>query len=322
MIRSARRPFHWTPTRLGNAGDLRSRHRQGQVILEFVISLGGLVVLTYICLSVWIWLNRMLAERQDVFQRTRLDAGKVATAGMPVDYTRPLLRLIGPPGSDAGGPGSDGPGGLPILEAPCDAAIPYIEAAKLRQGEFLFINAKLEFLSARVEVIGNRIKTVASQLPQACVKHPESLCPLLQRSLSMKKKRLKCILQNEIPPLIARLMQLHQEIQALILQGTQACQGVDVGPIPPYDPPPFSENVLNPPCPAAAADYQQAKSLLEQVDDLIQQRNEALSRDDRHAARDLFTQAREVLDQAEEAITRGDLACNMPSLEDEDSPCS
>ncbi len=70
--------------------------RRGQAMLEFGVGIIGAVAFFYVLLKCWMWMNQTLIERQQSFQQTRLAAGQIGYAGMPVPYQRPPLSLFGP----------------------------------------------------------------------------------------------------------------------------------------------------------------------------------------------------------------------------------
>lgn len=90
---------------------------RGQIMLEFAVSLVGLVSLIVISLNVWHWMGRMLVERQDSFQGTRKVAGS-SHPGQRVDYHRPPITLLKTPGS------IDGDGALGEVAVPADSDCP------------------------------------------------------------------------------------------------------------------------------------------------------------------------------------------------------
>ena len=100
----------------------------GQVALEFVLSLAGLVMFIYVVLQTWMWLTGTVVHRQESFQATRLAAGQVATAGMRVPYARAPITLLGSPQATSGVPGLGG-GPPPLPPPPCAAAVPFFDQA-------------------------------------------------------------------------------------------------------------------------------------------------------------------------------------------------
>lgn len=103
-------------------------------MLEFAISMAGLVAFVYVLLNVWVWLNQTLLERQTSFQHSRIEAGTPDTGGMPVPYERPPLELVGPADSLEGGGGG---GNFPSHDDPsrCEAGAPFFEEAEHLRAE-------------------------------------------------------------------------------------------------------------------------------------------------------------------------------------------
>ena len=97
-------------------------------MIEFAISLTGLVMFIYVFIKTWGWLSGMIVHRQSYFQTSRVQAGKTATAGAEVGYTRDPLKLVGVARSSGG----DGLGipGIRIPVPPCAAAKPFYDEAK------------------------------------------------------------------------------------------------------------------------------------------------------------------------------------------------
>lgn len=76
-----------------------SVRREGQVLLEFVLALIGIVLFVYVTVQVWVWVNQMIVKRQETFQTSRLEAGKAGTAKRQrlAPYQREPLSLMGRP---------------------------------------------------------------------------------------------------------------------------------------------------------------------------------------------------------------------------------
>ena len=143
----------------------------GQVMIEFAVSLTGLVMFIYVFLKTWGWLSGMIVHRQSYFQATRLAAGKVATAGKEVGYTREPLTLVGVAGSSGG----DGLGipSIPVPLPPCLAAKPFYDDAKvhLDQAAAYREQAKpwlddMQTLSAEARTIQTRLDAIDARLAQ------------------------------------------------------------------------------------------------------------------------------------------------------------
>lgn len=149
------------------AGDFLRDSPRGQVMLEFAISLIGLVMLTYVVLNVWVWMARMIPERQAAFQRTRLAAGS-SEPGKRVRYKPPLLALIGPPGSR--GEPAELP---PILEAPCSAAEPlFQEARDLFNEANTVLRPLMEDELQQSRDHGEQAEDLAKKMGKFCPGHP------------------------------------------------------------------------------------------------------------------------------------------------------
>ena len=179
-------------------------HCSGQALLEFAISLIGIVMFMYVLLKVWVWLNTMIVGRQASFQQTRLAAGQQASAGTPVPYQRPPIRLVGTPGSTGGLPGD----GIDLLlgDAPCTAAESFYLSA-----QELFAEAKAlqDLANAKMEEagrLGNRLAELARQIRVVC---------------SGRKKRRRCWVEGpfgEIASTQAALDRTTAEAQSLMDQ--------------------------------------------------------------------------------------------------------
>jgi hypothetical protein len=88
-----------------------SRTSRGQVAMEYVLSLLGVVVFFGVILRVWMWTNSTLMRRQHSFQTTRVEAGTSGgDSGKAVPYVEEPIRLFGLPGTVGGGSGMP-PGG-------------------------------------------------------------------------------------------------------------------------------------------------------------------------------------------------------------------
>ena len=144
-------------------------HYRGQVMIEFAISLTGLVMFIYVFLKMWGWLSGMIVHRQSYFQATRVDAGKVATAGKEVGYAREPLKLVGIAGS-VGGDGIGFPS-IPVPVPPCAAAKPFYDQAKAHFDQAAAYRAQakpylddMQTLSTEAQAIQTRLDQIDARL--------------------------------------------------------------------------------------------------------------------------------------------------------------
>ncbi len=147
---------------------------QGQVMLEFAVSLVGLVSLIVISLNVWHWLGRTIVERQASFENTRKEAGNTKP-GQSVPYHRPPIQLFKSPASIGGD------GGLSEVPVPsgsdCPAGAPYFKKVKQLQHEIDLLNQTVEAEARKAEKWGHKAEYYKTQLEQcdsdddACIKH-------------------------------------------------------------------------------------------------------------------------------------------------------
>ena len=142
-------------------------NRRGQSMLEFAIAFAGLIIFIYVFLNVWVWLNGILVQRQQTFQRTRLAAGQPSTAGTPVGYVRPPIKLIGP----ASSPGGDPPPTIPPPTPgppppPCEAAQPYYDQAAALTAEANALMDQATQALAPVQGYTEQIQILIEQIRQ------------------------------------------------------------------------------------------------------------------------------------------------------------
>ena len=178
---------------------MRIRPQRGQVMLEMAISLVGLVMLSYVTLKVWSWLTTMIPQRQASFQATRLAAGKVATAGMPVPYQPPKLQLVGAAGETPGSTG--GPGSIPPAPECSNRNRYYREAAALSgEGDGLMAEANEQW--ALVEQLRQEAEALEQERQQ------------LQADEAAMRNDLAA-LDQQIPDLEAQIADLDRQIAEL-----------------------------------------------------------------------------------------------------------
>jgi hypothetical protein len=167
-------------------------------MLEFAISFAGLIMFIYVLLNVWVWLNSIMVERQRAFQRTRVSAGQEGTAGAPVGYARPPIRLVGLPTS----PGGDKPASpldLVIGEPPCVAAEPfYTEATRLLGEARAIADGPLAAATARAQALQKQIQATIAYCS----------------GRSTRKRRGRCFAEL-LPPLQAQLKAVTDQIRTL-----------------------------------------------------------------------------------------------------------
>jgi hypothetical protein len=180
---------------------LRAR---GQALLEFAISLIGIVMFFYVLLKVWVWLDTMIIGRQTSFQQTRLAAGQQATAGTPVPYQRPPIRLVGTPGSTGGLPGD----GVDLIlgDPPCTAAEPFYAKAKQLFAESHSLQDLAHAKTLKAQQLSQKLAELTSQIHVVC---------------SGKGKKKKCKVVGpfaEIDQTKAELDQTTAEAKALMNQ--------------------------------------------------------------------------------------------------------
>ena len=195
-MRSARR----SPRKSTSTG----RPDVGQSFLEFAISLVGVVMFIYVLLNGWVWLTGTIIGRQAAFQATRLEAGQVASAGNPVPYQRPPIRLIGVP-SSAGG--RSGPVGLDLIPK-CEAGEPFIAEAERLLQDINTLKAQAEQTSAEVGDLAAQLKVRADEA--------QTVCPRARRSSSARRRCDQ--LQREMQSLQSAIDQKTAELDALMRQ--------------------------------------------------------------------------------------------------------
>jgi len=134
-------------------------------MLEFAVSLVGLVSLIVISLNVWHWMGRMLVERQGSFQSTRKEAGSTHP-GERVPYHRPPIVLFKSPASlDGDGAPNENP---LIPDHLCPAGEALLDQAKtlLQQADVLQKSATQE--AATAERKGRAAETLTKELNNTC----------------------------------------------------------------------------------------------------------------------------------------------------------
>lgn len=287
-------------------------HNRAQAVLEYAIALAGVIALVYTSLNVWFWLNRTIVERQVAFNNSRLAAGQANTAGKPVNYQRPPISLIGSP-NDTGTTDDPGdPGDFPPIEAACDAAKPFAEAANLRRGELQYIAARMDILGIKLQIFGRKMRRVGNDMQTVCPDEDrEDECDALQVRMKRLRRRMNRLRTQQLDPLIARQTELTAEYALLAQQAALACTIPDPGTPPPYNPPDYTHNADDPPCPAAQPFYDLAGAAIDQVLSLLEQRNQALQEGRNHEATDLYNQALDVMEEADNYFDQGDEACGI-----------
>ncbi len=138
------------------------KNRDGQVFLEFAISLVGVVAFIGVVLSVWVWLTKTIALRQHAFQESRIDAADRDTPGTWVPY-RPFqdspLAIVGTPKTTFdGGPVG---GGGPANRCSATANVHFDNAERLTQEANALLAQAGAFLDpgncAGVDALGNPV---------------------------------------------------------------------------------------------------------------------------------------------------------------------
>ena len=190
----------------------------GQSILEFAISFVGLIMFIYVLLNVWVWLNSIMVERQRAFQHSRLAAGQAGTAGVPVGYVRPPIKLVGlasSPGGDALPPGL----GLVIGDPPCTAAEPFFQQALSLANEAKAIaDNEIPPVAARLEQRANELKTMAEHCA-GLRRRSQQNCFRAVPPLQARVEETRAELQN----LTDQVQAKHDQAQQLVDQGRAAC---------------------------------------------------------------------------------------------------
>lgn len=120
----------------------------------------------YVVMRVWVWLDTMIVQRQGSFQSTRLAAGQIATAGEPVPYQRPPIRLVGAPGSTGGLPG----GGVGLIpgDPPCTAAEPFYASATDLFAQAQALQDLADEKTAEAQQLGDQLAELTSQIHIVC----------------------------------------------------------------------------------------------------------------------------------------------------------
>lgn len=275
----------------------------GQAAIEFAIALAGSVAFIYVLLNTWRWFNQTLIERQAAFERTRLEAGKPETAGRKVPYQRPLLSLIGSPGS-AGN--FDDPGA--IGDPPCEAAKPFYDAAQQRMQEIIAIRDEIAKWVRKVERLSRRLKHRAADVVRECNDDPDSsACDDAKTRVRRLTRRIRRIRNLHIIPLTNLVEQKQAEITQLLQQGNQACTSDQGTPGPGAEVPPFEDDT--PPCSDADPFYQAGKDLETQGQAKLAEARDAILQGDVDLATALFDEANVLFDQAQDQFEQGDEAC-------------
>ena len=186
-------------------------------MLEFAISFVGLIMFIYVLLNVWVWLNGILVGRQQAFQQTRLAAGQPGSAGTPVPYARPPIKLSGLP-SSAGGDTPPGTVDLIIGDPPCTAAQPYYDQAMVLANEAIELSNQVIPLSAQINAKAQQIQSLAaycSSLPKKKQGGCFAGLPPLQAQLTA--------LENQMIALDAEIQDKVNQAEALVEKGKAAC---------------------------------------------------------------------------------------------------
>ncbi len=290
---------------------------KSQVALEYVIALFGAVALIYIILNVWYWLNRTLAERQGMYNTSRLAAGQARTAGQPVGYQRPPISLLGSVNDPASYYNPGDPGSLPPpSQAPCDDALLLIRNTRKLQQETAFIGLKLSVVGLRMQYVGGVQQCLGNRIAGwDCADDDEDECDYANAQLDI----LRALTVDVLSPLQQqyqdRLSELAAEVQSVASQFGQVCQG---GPAPtPYVMSPLVPGPMEAPCPAAQADYDAANALYDQALQLFYQMIDALDAGDDVTAATFPPQIRALLndpsqptDDAFKLYVRGSGQCD------------
>lgn len=146
------------------------RRRRGQVLLEFAISMFGVVAFMFVILKTWGWMSATILQRQEVFQQSRLAAGQDSSY-QPVGYQRPALSLIGPMSSAGGPPGKwEPPIDVPTASPCADADQVFAASVELMEdATALFEQAKaqLEPLTTQLKAAEERIAQLQQEIPPA-----------------------------------------------------------------------------------------------------------------------------------------------------------
>ena len=195
------------------------RQRCGQVLLEFAISLVGLIMLTYVVLNVWTWMTIPIVQRQDAFQRSRLAAGS-SNPGKPVQYRPPLLSLVGPPGSRGGQ-------NLPpdIFDVPCTAAQPLYDQAKALLDEVNRSGGLIEQRdaeNAEAQRLAGVIRGLVQDMQVNCANNGEACYNFFLDIIHQKKRRMQEHADNA-QALTERIKTNYDEAMRLIQEGRALC---------------------------------------------------------------------------------------------------
>ena len=184
-------------------------------MLEFSLSFVGLIMFIYVFTRVWSWTSGMIVQRQQAFQHSRIAAGQPGSAGAPVGYARPPIRLVGQPSS----PGGD-PHGLPSIgEPPCTAAQPFYDQARV------LLEEARDIADNQLPPVMERLKRQAGDL-QIMVNHCASLKKDQQQNCFRAIPPMQAALertQAELKDLEAQLQAKMSQIQQLVAQGNAAC---------------------------------------------------------------------------------------------------
>lgn len=196
---------------------------RGQSMLEFAISFAGLIMFIYVFLNVWVWVNSTLVGRQQKFQDTRVAAGQQGSAGAPVGYARPPIRLVGTSSSSTG----DGDtGGIAFVPPPpCLAAEPLYTQAQALYDEAVVLLDQSKALSLEIQALGARLRELTSQIRVVCsgggrrrrcwVEGPFAEINATQALLSAKSA--------EVKSLTEQAKAKYDEAGALMAEGDAAC---------------------------------------------------------------------------------------------------
>ena len=161
-----RRPTNG-PNGLNGPNGQNGPNRYGQTIIEMVIAVTGIVMFIYVFTRIWTWTSGTIVQRQEAFQATRLAAGQRASAGTPVGYQRPPLRLVGAPDTTGG----DVPPGDITLELPplpCTAAEPFFQQAQILFDEAQALTDQAAKKHAEANLLSLELKRLTAQIRVVC----------------------------------------------------------------------------------------------------------------------------------------------------------
>ncbi|MBI4355533.1 MAG: hypothetical protein HY597_03665 [Candidatus Omnitrophica bacterium] len=163
----------------------------GQAVIETVMGLIAGMILLVGAAKVWTWLDTVIVERQEEYQKTRVAAAST-TPGIPNHYGPPLLSIFGEFSGQV--PLTSGGGVVP--RSPCTDADPLIAQAELLIAQAEALWAEADALLAQAEQLYLEVQDLFKQ------------ADALTKQIDL--------LKQQINALQAEIQQDQQQIEAII----------------------------------------------------------------------------------------------------------